>query len=518
MRKKINKKKSELKTFVDFLNEEASLKGNVGIPGEAGKNKGKEPGYLSSVERTAAEKNRRENAPFNARRMGPEFEPLIRQLMDNVERSKTMQRGKEKQLEDLAEKIIRSNYGSILENVGLDIKIVRPGSIDMGESEEKDQGFNLLEPLNDPEVKLEIDKRKIANNITQGEGKNTKHILHLDECKDGLIEIFGQRQGEEIFRVYDNITKAAEKMDWALMAEVQQQMWKEQPEGFAGKVKVEFPKKKKDDKKEEDIGAKILKDLEEGKDIKDNKNVEEAFKEGERRIIARGVDFVMLIHETVKGIYELISAAGIPADAEVAKLVILNADVISNEIEDLRFGPYIAADLRDFVNQYKDINKYPNMREIFYGYIVDKENMATPDFLDLMKGILMKTPEARKKVDDILAKLIEDFDKYEYELAMSQHGDSGIVKTEREERYEEDENVMDQEDEKEATPDVEEKPKEVNYATMRQGEIQRLVDKALDDGDFEEVKKLSKFLKESVEGYIEELDRIFEYISNGGKK
>ena len=49
------------------------------------------------------------------------------------------------------------------------------------------------------EVKSGIDKQKIANSITQGEGKNTKNILHSEEVKEGLNRIFGQTKGREIF-------------------------------------------------------------------------------------------------------------------------------------------------------------------------------------------------------------------------------------------------------------------------------------------------------------------------------
>ena len=49
-----------------------------------------------------------------------------------------------------------------------------------------------------------------------------------------------------------------------------------------------------------------------------------------------------------------------------------------------------------------------------------------------------------------------------------------------------------------------------DLSKMRQKDIQELVDDALDKGDYAEVQRLTKFLKEGAEIYLKEIERINE--------
>ena len=53
---------------------------------------------------------------------------------------------------------------------------------------------------------------------------------------------------------------------------------------------------------------------------------------------------------------------------------------------------------------------------------------------------------------------------------------------------------------------------------MKQSDIQELVDDALDRGDYAEVARVSKYLKEGQEIYIKELERINESFIRRQKK
>lgn len=454
-------------------NEEASLRNNPGIPGGG---TDKSVRYLSDVDRRAKEDADRKGInQRNAMQKSGE-------LMQYVGEAMSIQRGKEAELEELAEEVIRNNYGAILENVQLKMKIVRPGQVKFPEQEEAEEEEQpTYSELNDPEIKAEIDKRKIANNIIQGEGKNTKHILHSDMAKEGLVRIFGETKGKRIHTCYDNITKIMESLDWMMPMEVQERMWKENPAGFAGKCKVEWKVEKPKDEDAQKILDQIKQD--EG-DISVNDDTEDFFNTGQPIVNAIGVDFPMLLHETVKGIYELIASAGQAEDEEVAKIVSLNADVLSNEIEDLRYGPYIAADLRDFINVNPDIEKHQNLRESVFGKMIV---MPANDFLSLMFGILKKTPEARTIVDGLVADCIKELDDYE----LGQHIDTGS-------NYEDDE---EQEfdnvslDELGVDPPAETTETEVDYNSMGRRELEALVDQYLEDGKFDEVKKIDDILR-----------------------
>jgi hypothetical protein len=104
-----------IKSFKQSV-DEASLRDNPGIPGEGGM----EGNYLSKVEGRA-----KERLDALKRKHGAD----IPGFMSLVSRARQIQSGKEKELEKLAEDAIRSYYGSILEDVTLNIKFPKEGQI-----------------------------------------------------------------------------------------------------------------------------------------------------------------------------------------------------------------------------------------------------------------------------------------------------------------------------------------------------------------------------------------------------
>ena len=448
-----------IKSFHQKL-EEASLQGNPGIPGEGGK-KGT---YLSDVEAKAEERNRELQ-----RTHGRE----IPQFMSLVSRAKAIQRGHEKELEDLAELAIRAMYGSILDEVELKIKF--PKADEIKKSMEKVQPeapeMPQLKELKDAGVISEIHKRKIANNITQGEAKNTKLMLNLPEVTDGLYSILGREVGNEYKDLLNKITEIAGFFDWAIPMEVQKEMWERDKSGFSGSVKVEW--QTPEDAKENEENAQDILDQLMDTDELPKEETEELFDQTTPTIYALGTDFAMLLHETVKGIYELIAANAIPDDEESAQLVISNTDSLADEIEDLRYGPEIAADLRDFINEFQKGSDIENIREHVFGKLM---LMPAPEFLELMFKILSDDPEAKKEMQAIIDEIAEEMNKYEL-------GAAGIDTND-------DETDL-------GLPAAAAEPEDVDYASMAKRDIEKLIDQALDARDFDRVRELSKYINES---------------------
>ena len=305
-----------LKSFTQLV-DEASLKDNPGIPGEGGK----EGDYLSKVEGRAKEK-----LDSLQRRHGAD----IPRFMSFVSRAKQIQAGKEKDLEKLAEDAIRAYYGSILEEVTLNIKFPKEDQIkkSMEKVQAEPPEMPQLKELKDANIISEIQKRKIANNITQGEAKNTKLILNLPEVRDGLTRILGQEQGTEYKDLLNKITEIAGFFDWQIPMEVQLEMWTADKSGFSGSVTVEW--NTDEEENSEELAQRILSELENGTEVPEE--AEELFAQTGPTINALGTDFAMLLHESVKGIYELIAAVGIPDDEETAETVIMNTDSLADEI------------------------------------------------------------------------------------------------------------------------------------------------------------------------------------------
>jgi hypothetical protein len=474
-----------MKNFSKFIKEEITIKGNSGIPGESGNNKNSEKQYLSDVERRARQ---RLGVP---REENPMIEPpiqtmsIVQELNELMQKSMGFIRGNEKELEDLAKRIILSEYGSILENVDLDIKIIKPEDVkDFMDEECEDCQLPSYQLLTDPEIKKEVDKRKILNNITQGEAKNTKRILAMPEVKDELISILGDKNGKEAHRVWTRITELADKLDWLIPVYIKADMMERAPQGMAGACSVKWPGKKSDEESE-DLSGKVLKDLENGDIDDNNEDLKDLLSNGNPIIKARGVDFPMLLHETVKGIYELIAAAGIPEDKRTAELVILNTSSFSDEAEEFRFGPEIAADIRDFVNKTKkNIDNYTNVREKFCGKLAA---MPAEQFLLLVKNILSDAPSARTKVDEIIQSIMDEEDNYKRELAEYE----AAAKLGEFDQDEDDERSEFEQEDPDENP-VNKKP----YEKMTQSEIQQEIDKAVEEENYELAGELTrKFLK-----------------------
>jgi len=273
-------------------------------------------------------------------------------------------------------------------------------------------------------------------------------------------------------------------------------MMERNPEGLAGAVSVKWPEAEED----EDLASKVLKSLEEDGDISDDDaDIEELLSTGNPIIKARGVDFPMLLHETVKGIYELIAAAGIPEDKRTAELVMLNTSSFEDEAEEFRYGPEIAADLRDFINASdREVTKYPNIREHVCGilFAMDKD-----EFLITMKNILLGSPDGRKEIDQIIDDVIKSLDEYELDQALP-----GNREEEYDYREEPSNSFAD-----DILGNMSDEDEEEDLSKYSKVEIQRLMDDALDNKDYEEARRLHPYLtNEGKIIFLKELERINE--------
>jgi hypothetical protein len=409
------------------------------------------------------------------------------QLMQDLRRSQQFTSGKEEELSKLATDLINSIYSDLLKRyeIELDIKLVQPREVKnfMDEAEESEPDMVSFREITDEDVKDEIHKRKIANLLIQGKAKGIKELLDSSIVQDGVREIFGERGGE-IITIWKRMADSADKLDWLADPQQRAAMMEVNPEGFAGASYVAWKPKEESQEEEEEYKEYTGDESED-----DMFDMEMDELKTTPVIKAVGVDFPMLLHETVKGIYELLSAPGLPEEESVAQTVLMNTG-LSDEPEDWKYGPRIAKDLTAFLNENERIDEIPNLREEFFRTLLDRESMETKDFLELIKGILTKTPEARAKVDSMIDDLINDLD---YEGQMKKY----------EEEMKEYERKMKEWEESQKSGGTTEKPSEIqqlqqkekDISDMSQSEIQELIDDAIDAGDFEKVKMLSQYLK-----------------------
>ncbi len=390
----------------------------------------------------------------------------IQQLMQTLNRMFRIQNGHEEELTQIGEEILLQHYGRMLEDITLDIKIVKPNDKEklamtkkMQDEEEDEDQPTYEVPIDVP--KDEVDRRKIVNNIMQGEAQNIHSLMFT--AKDEIDEI-----DENLLDLYSRILELNRKFDWdenkpADLAE----MMKQQPE-MANAMETEYPEGDEED--------------------------------GKIKIKVRALDLPMLIHETVKGIYELMTAKAIPNDPVMAQALLKLTDSLPDEEEDIKYGPFIAADLRDYINGYlqrketKDVQGIPNLKEFVFSGMMD---LSAGVFVQLIKDILMKNTDAADRVlggkDGLVSKAIlgatdevvddtpqnyhEDESDEDTLHAGHEGGESDIDKLIRQ------------------TNEKEPEKKGEDLSKLGQAELNYQLNKAMDESDWTRVKEISKFLK-----------------------
>jgi hypothetical protein len=331
-----------LSDFNKFLNE-ASLRGNIGVPGEGGSS---DPSWLAKVK---GEKDPR-MAEFER-----ENRPEIGGFMSLIGQSQRLQAGHEDALSDLTVTAFRTLFRGLLDDVEFDFKLGGEARQMLSETPDKPE-MPTLEEITDEKITNEIHKRKILRTIQQGMGLNSKAILNLPLFKSGIKRILGAEDGTKYLSLLNKISDVAKFNDWRLPDNAIQQFLRM---SGAGASSIEFDEANVDD----DLAQKVLSDLEEGKDFTESDSAEEMMSDVEARIVARGVDLSVLVHEAIKAIYMLPLQLSLEhLSEEEAEQVIMNTDTLLDEAEEFKYGPEMQAAFR------KAIASHPDVAESFEDY------------------------------------------------------------------------------------------------------------------------------------------------------
>lgn len=354
-------------------------------------------------------------------------------------------------LEKLAEDVVKDYYSDLvkIKNIKFDIKISNNGkeiyNFYLSHKTVSESDFDYLNKLEsikqnfiyeDKMTELEIHKRKIINNIIQGEGLNTKALINLDKTRDGLIEIYSEYDSDKqkvenrvkkLIEAWNNLAKFMATRDWKNDPKKIGKEIKGNVQGLAGVSAIEIVKDKEE---QEDIDFDDI-DFDNLDDI-DLDDIDEnyMFESSAPQIIIRamGIDFPMLLHETIKAIYSLEYSNSLK-DTELSKKLAVATGSIEDEVQDWKYGPIIASALRDFINNYEYSDVTPNIRLYTYTELCKLE---ANEFLKVFKGILYKYSKdkgteisdqaeneikySRKQIDKIIFNVIKSLKKYEEEV------------------------------------------------------------------------------------------------------
>jgi hypothetical protein len=577
-----------MKNFEKFIKEEVDLRGNKGVPTDF---------MRKSDEEAARNLGIRPDDESQMRNLWPSFEGAMRQSQQILSTGPNGQRLSQQEvqeriakLEKLAEKVVRDQFGEILDSsikpIELDIKLVPMGSVnreigdinevpqqakqpteqDQEEQDERDQEDQDEEQDEDQDENQEsgsdeeqeevpgtdlvdaVEKKKILNMITQAAGKSTKDIIRASDIVDeGLQQIFGDGY-RTILNLWVQMSDIADKMDWVIPIDRKASMMRNQPGGMAGAVQVKW----------ESLSGNFY-------------NMNLLLEKEATKIVIKsaGVDFPMLIHETIKGIFLFLQSGAIKKDKKTAEIVKKATSSFMDEAQDFRYGPPALQMLLTFVNKFSESNDYKRLEtRVFTMLAVDKEraqeevknapeehkqflkkkaNIARTDkqFLDIMKSMFsvfdsverggkiefvineqkFNSSLAKTEIKKIVDYIVEDIEDYNREIAEWEQEEK---ERQEEEKYRQEEEKYRKEEEEDGTmePGKEEEesdidklvrqslsketPSEVDYADLTPRELQELIDAALDEGDYKKVQMLAQYMKEGKEIYLKELERINE--------
>jgi hypothetical protein len=382
--------------------------------------------------------------------------PMMMQQMFQImgEVSQIEARHKEA-LERLAIDIVSEEFD--LPEQMLDATLSPPGT-DLGfndsdDEEEDDQDYGSeFETPKQPksaqrleELEMEVDKRRVINALMQGAAKKGHYIFHM--VADELDAI-----NPRLMVLYGKLMSLADFQYWVIPDSTMT--------GQVGGVeKIEWRKAEKPEDKDEEEDMEDI-NVEEGDEIP--------------VVVAKAWIFPLLVHELIKGALELaaINWADGHLDFDEQKEVIEKADTPEGEIWGMRLGPGMWEKFLDCIGTENYDIKQWLFREL--------TKLPAQQFHEFMKEILSGSQRCKEVINTL--KDLHNEDKNDSLSDM--FDDTG---------YDDMGDILDNlgDDEDDVIPNT---PKEVDYSQMAPSDIQKLIDDALDRGDFATVEKLHKYL------------------------
>jgi hypothetical protein len=338
----------------------------------------------------------------------------------------------------------------------LEATLTPPGSelsIEPDEDEDEDEGEGYELPKKPKsaqrmeELEMEVDKRRVINALMQGAAKKGHYIFHM--VADELDALDPRLMG-----LYGKLMSLADFQYWIIPDSVMG--------GQVGGVeKIEWRKAEKPEDKDEENDMERI-DIEEGDDIP--------------VVVAKAWIFPLLVHELIKGTLELsaINWADDHLDFEEQKEVIEKADTPEGEIWGMRLGPGMWEKFLECI----DSENYDIKQWLFR----ELTKLPASQFHEFMKEILSGSQRCKEVVDTL--KDLHNQDKGD--TIEDMFNDTG---------YDDMEDIIDNLGVEPKEDDVENiETDEVDYSRMSKNEIMKLIDDALDKGDFKKVEELHKYV------------------------
>jgi hypothetical protein len=127
---------------------------------------------------------------------------------------------------------------------------------------------------------------------------------------------------------------------------------------------------------------------------------------------ARGITFPILLHELVKGVFEVLGTHGLPDDPRQAEMVMASEDTLPAEIWDLRLGPIF---WEKFTEAYPD-ELFDEDKKYIQHYLFQRFSALDPKkFFKLTKFILSGDPKGRQALQYMVDEIVEELKQQDRE-------------------------------------------------------------------------------------------------------
>ena len=138
---------------------------------------------------------------------------------------------------------------------------------------------------------------------------------------------------------------------------------------------------------------------------------------------ARAATFPLLVHELIKGVYDIFGTHGLPDDPKQAEMIMGAEDTLPAEIWDMRLGPIF---WEKFQASYPLELFDEDKRHIQHYLFMRFSKLPAEDFFKFAKSVLNGDPSANKAVQRMVDEIVSDLKKQEYEDEASKWDDDDL--------------------------------------------------------------------------------------------
>jgi hypothetical protein len=131
---------------------------------------------------------------------------------------------------------------------------------------------------------------------------------------------------------------------------------------------------------------------------------------------ARAMTFPLLVHELVKGVYEIFGTHGLPDDPRQQEMIMKAEDTLPAEIWDSRLGPIF---WEKFLEAYPMELFDEDMKHIQHYLFMRFSKLNAEEFFRVAKLILSGNPQGTQFIQRMVNEIVTELKQYDAEEALS---------------------------------------------------------------------------------------------------